>query len=165
MSVAAIPITAFSVTPAIDRAISHEAEVLRKLISTVSEFAGSVTVGERKRLAREALEAAYIAKAQDPDEASIRVEPSTYAYADQFLGLLPEGVSPPDITVDTDGEIMMEWDKGRRSIFSVSIGRDGTLNFAGLFGHSKIHGTEPIRDALPSAVSDCLQRLSAPTGF
>ena len=162
MSIAAIPITFFG-APAVDRAISHEAKVLRTQIKTVSDFAGSLTVGEPKRIVREALDAAYRAQTQDPDEVSVKVEPSTYAYADQFLGLLPNNISPPEITVDTDGEIMMEWDEGPRCIFSISVGRDGTLNFAGLFGLSKIHGTERIRDALPSVISNCLQRLFAPS--
>jgi len=168
MTVAAtLPITAFAVTPWADRALSDEARVLLKLISAASEFSGSVAVGEPRRVAREALDAAYTAaQVEDWDgEGSSRVEPSTYAYADQFLQLLPSSVSLPEITVDSDGEILFEWDRGRRQVFSVSVGRDGTLTFAGLFGHSKIHGTEHLREALPSIISDCLEPLCTPPGF
>jgi len=163
---ATIPITAFAVTPWGDPALSDEGQVLRRLIIDASEFSGSVAVGEPKRLAQEALTAAYIAAQVDgwdgPD--SKRVEPSTYVYADQFLRLLPSSASLPDITVDRDGEILFEWDQGRRQVFSISVGRDGTLTFAGLFGHTKIHGTEHLREALPSVISGCLERVSAPPG-
>jgi len=163
---AALPITGFSVTLWGDRALSDEARVLRRLISAASEFSGSVAVGEPKRAAQEALAAAYRAAQIDGwDGADARgVEPSTYVYADQFLRLLPSSASLPDITVDNDGQILFEWDQGRRQVFSVSVGRDGTLTFAGLFGHTKIYGTEHLREALPLVVSACLERLSASPG-
>lgn len=161
---ATLPITTFGVSPWADRALSEEARVLRSLISAASEFSGSVAIGEPKRAGQEALAAAYReAQADDWDAAgSRRVEPSTYAYADQFLRILPSSVSLPDVSVDTDGEILFEWDQGRRRVFSVTVGRDGTLTFAGLFGLTKIHGTDHLREALPLVISDCLERLSAP---
>jgi hypothetical protein len=167
MSLAAtLPITAFAGTPWADRALSDEARIVRRLINAASEFSGFVAVGQAKRAAQEALAAAYpAARADGWDGAgSARVEPSTYVYADQFLRLLPSSASLPDITVDNDGEIIFEWDQGRRQVFSVSVGRDGTLTFAGLFGHTKIHGTEHLREALPSVISACLERLSASPG-
>ncbi len=167
MSVAAtLPITAFAVTPWDDRAFSDEARILRWLNAAAWEFSGSVAVGERQLAAQTTLAAAYAAAQIDnwDGAGSKRVEPSTYMYSDQFLRLLPRGACIPEITVDSDGEILFEWDQGRRRVFSVSVGRDGTLTFAGLFGYTKIHGTEHLREALPSAISDCLGRLSAPHG-
>lgn len=163
---AALPITAFALTPWRDRAVSEEARVLHRLITAAWQFPHSVAVGEPKRAAQEALAAAYAgARVEDWDgEGSARVEPSTYAHADQFLRLLPSSTFVPDITVDTDGEILLEWDYGRRQVFSVSVGRDGTLTFAGLFGHEKIHGTAHLRESLPPVISACLERFSAPSG-
>jgi hypothetical protein len=166
MTVAAtLPITAFAVTLWGDRAFSEEAQIIRKLISDASAFSGSMAVGEPKRTVQEALDTAYAtAQVENWDgEGSARVEPSTYVYASQFIRLLPSTAPLPDITADTDGEILFEWDQGRRRIFSVSVGRDGTLTFAGLFGHAKIHGTEHLREALPVAISDYLTRLSSPS--
>ena len=164
MTVAAtLPITTFAVTLWGDRALSEEAQIIRKLISDASEFSGSMAVGEPKRSVQEALDAAYVAAQVEnwDGEGSARVEPSTYVYASQFIRLLPSTAPPPDIAADTDGEILFEWDQGRRRIFSVSVGRDGTLTFAGLFGHTKIHGTEHFREALPVVISDYLARLSS----
>jgi hypothetical protein len=168
MTVAAMfPIVGFAGTLWPDRALSDEAQVLRELVDAASEFSGSVTMGESRRTQQEALTTAYqVAQVDDWDGAGARrVEPSTYMYARQFLRLLPNSVSLPDIAIDTDGEILFEWDSGRRQIFSISIGRDGTLTFAGLFGHTKIHGIDHFREELPLTILDCLGRLDAQPTF
>jgi hypothetical protein len=164
MSIAdAAPIGAFATLPWVDRGLSAEARALRKLTITVAEFRGSVALGEPKRAAQEALDAAYIAAQGDDWDGmgSARVVPSTHAYANQFLQILPDGLPVPDISVDTDGEILFEWDRGPRQIFTVSVGRDGTLTFAGLHGHRKIHGTEHLREALPLGIADWIQNVTA----
>lgn len=155
------PITDYAMSPRADRGLSAEASILRRLISDAAEFPRSIALGEPRRAAREALDAAcMVAQVDDWDGAGARsVDPSTYEYADQFLRLVPSTVSLPEVTVDTDGEVLFEWDQGRRQVFSVSVGRDGTLTFAGLFGHSKVHGTEHLYEALPLVISNCLERL------
>lgn len=149
-----------------DRAFSEEAQVLRRCFDEASKFSGSVTVGEPKRIAQEAIDTAYkTAQVDDWDgEGSARVESSTYGYASQFFMLLPSTIPLPEITADTDGEILFEWDLGRRRIFSVSIGRDGTLTYAALFGYTKTYGTEHFRETLPVVISECLERLVASSG-
>jgi len=163
---AALPTTGFAFTPRADRALSEEAGILRRLIDAAAEFSGSITVGEPKRAAQEALDAAYVtAQVENWDgEGSARVEPGTYVYASQFLRLLPSTIPVPDIAADTDGEILFEWDLGCRRVFTVSVGRDGTLTFAALFGYTKTHGTAHLHEALPLVISACLERLSAPPG-
>lgn len=168
MTVAAsFPITGFADAPWCHRALSDEAGDLCRLFRDATEFSGSIAFGEPKRAAREDLLSAYIAaQVEDWDnEGARRAEPSTFIYADQFLRLLPSSGFLPEITVDRDGEILFEWDQGPRQVFSVSIGRDGTLTFAGLFGHNKIHGTEHLSEALPSVIAECLERVSAPHAF
>lgn len=163
MTIAATaPITAFATVPWVDRGLSDEALVLRDLTITVNEFPRSVALGEPKRVAQERLDTACIAAQGDNWDAagSARVEASTYSYARQFLQILPTSVPIPDISVDTDGEILFEWDHGPRHIFSISVGRDGTLTFAGLYGHTKIHGTEHFREALPLVIAHSLQRIA-----
>jgi len=163
MSIAAAePLKAVAIFPWIDRGLSPEARTLRKLTSAVAEFSGSVTLGEPKRVAQEALDTACL-QAQEENwdgMGSARVEPTTYSYASQFLQILPSDLPVPDTAVDTDGEILFEWDHGPRQTFSVSVGRDGTLTFAGLFGQSKIHGTEHLREALPLVIAHSLQRVA-----
>ena len=140
-----------------DRALSKEGQEVRDWLAAVLDFPNSLAVGEPKRLARESLDAAWFAAE------TVEVEPSTYAYADQVLSLIPPGIVPPEIVVDNDGEILLEWDKGPQHVFSISVGRDGTLSYAGLFGMNKPHGTEILRDGLPLAISNCLKLFSSET--
>jgi len=164
MSVAAtVPGPAFSILSWIDRGLSSEAEALRKLTSAATEFSGSVTLGQPKRVARETLDAAYLSAREENWDGmgSARVEPTTYAYASQFLRILSPDLAAPGIAVDTDGEILFEWDRGPRQTFSVSIGRDGTLTFAGLLGYRKVHGTEHFSETLPLVIADWIQDITA----
>lgn len=82
------------------------------------------------------------------------VLPGSIYYALQFLQQLPPNIAPPSFAVDPDGEISIEWDYGRRRIFSVSVGEDGTLNYAGLIGHRSFHGEEPLAWGIPKRILD-----------
>ena len=166
MTIAASLTDTFGFDPWIETAVSHEASILSGLIRDVSEFSGTLTVGEPRRIAQQALNSVVAsATAEDWHYAgSVGVEPSTYVYASQFLRLLPSTAPLPEIALDTDGEILFEWDFGPRKVLTVSVGRDGTLSFASLFGHATNYGTEPLREDLPLVVLLSLARLSAQTG-
>jgi hypothetical protein len=93
-------------------------------------------------------------------EGAAPADPLSYGYAQAFLRMLPSWVSNPDVFVDPDGEICLEWDRGRRAVFSVSIGRDGTLTYAGLLGAAKRHGVEPFVDEIPEVILDGIRRIA-----
>jgi len=163
MTTAASLTAALGFDPWIESAVSREASILRGLIRDVSEFSGTLTVGEPRKIAQQTLDTVVAAaKVEDWDNAgSLNVERSTYTYASQFLRLLPSTAPVPEITADTDGEILFEWDLGARKVLTVSVGRDGTLSFASLFGYATNYGTEPLREGLPLVVSHSLARLTA----
>src|SRR5437867_1750641 len=146
-----------------ESAVSREASILSGLIRDVADFSGTLTVGEPRKIAQQALDTVVAAaQVDDWDNAgSVRVDPSTYLYASQFLRLLPSTAPVPEIAVDTDGEILFEWDLGPRKVLTVSVGRDGTLSFASLFGYATNYGTEALREGLPLVVSGGLARISA----
>ena len=87
------------------------------------------------------------------------VSPLTVARAQTFLELLPAAVPAPSLTVDPDGEISFEWYRGPRLLLSVSVGDRNELAYAGLFGASRVFGTEFFIDELPSPVLGALRRL------
>ncbi len=155
-TVAAIPTTGFGYTPWLG--LSPEAEYLCDEIGGPTEFSHSITIGEPKRKAEQALADVYFASLE---EGTVAVEPTTYLYAKQFLQLLPTEVPVPDIDVDTDGEILFEWDLGPRRVLTVTVGRDGTPTYAALIGYTKVHGTEHLCETLPLVLSDSFERLFA----
>ena len=79
----------------------------------------------------------------------------------QFSKLLPMIVPNPDISIDTDGEVVYEWYRGPRRVFSVAVRSDGQLAYAGLFGANKAYGVEYLGDELPNAILDNIRRVYA----
>ena len=59
--------------------------------------------------------------------------------------LLPKGTPSPDLIPEPDGEICVSWTVDLTHIFSLSIGAQGKINFAGQFGNEgSVHGWQPI---------------------
>jgi hypothetical protein len=136
---------------------------MRQLIADAFEFPESVAVGEPKREIQSLLtQLATAASSENWDGmGSAPVEHSTYSYALELLRMLPTTLPHPDVSLDSDGEISFEWDRGPRNVFSVSVGRDGTLTYAGLFGSKKMYGTELLDEVLPYPVALGIHRVTA----
>lgn len=81
----------------------------------------------------------------------------------QFILNLPLEVPPPDVSVDPDGEISLEWYRNPRKIFSVSIGADGTLAYAGIWEKEEEHGTVYWkRGKLPRQILNWIRKIFRP---
>ena len=78
-----------------------------------------------------------------------------------FLDNLPSSLPAPDIVPESDGELAIEWHFGARRVFSVSIGKEGPLHFAGLFGEEERHGVEPFSGVLSSEILGYVRKLFA----
>ena len=76
-----------------------------------------------------------------------------------FMVALPTDVPPPEVGVDPDGEVSLDWIVGPQRVFSVSIGGKGELHYAGLFGRARSCGNETFLGEVPAAVSHNLRRL------
>lgn len=87
------------------------------------------------------------------------VEPDTYAYALKFRAFLEGQIPEPEIMAHPDGELAFEWYRGRRWVFTVAVGRDGTLNYAGAFGVDVSKGREKLRDSLPATILEGIRRV------
>jgi len=87
----------------------------------------------------------------------VRVQ--TYQNSRRFLEALNGSWLPPSGGVDPDGEISFEWYRGPRLRFSVSIGPEATIVYAGMFGTNTVQGTETFIDELPVGIGQNLRRL------
>ena len=66
----------------------------------------------------------------------------------------------PHVTIDPDGEVAFQWRRNRHRLFSVSVGPQGTLTYAGLFAGSSVHGVEThMVDGIPREVRAGIQRV------
>jgi hypothetical protein len=121
----------------------------------------SPAAGQRKREILGALSSAlsgageagwdgYAAKPADSD---------AFIHALRLLDMLPSSTPLPEITVDTDGDIALEWDRGARRLFSVRVSRDGRIYFAGLVDYDTFHGSQQLREGIPDAISRGISRV------
>jgi hypothetical protein len=76
-----------------------------------------------------------------------------------FLESLPIGYPAPSIGAEPDGHVTMEWYRTPRRTVSVSVSPDDELNYAGLFGPSRVHGTEAFFGEVPPSVLTLIQRV------
>src|SRR5262249_34822470 len=89
--------------------------------------------------------------ADSTENAAVSHETAWKAVA--FAKLLPRGLPIPEIAPDPDGEITFDWIGRSGKMFSVSIGSDGRISYAGRFGDkSKTHGTEQLSEILPREI-------------
>lgn len=86
------------------------------------------------------------------DTSPAHVASNTIWYAQQFVSLLPTSTPAPEIVVEDDGEIGFDWGTSARSTFSVSVGRDGVLRFAGLFEGKTRFGSDQLTSTIPSEI-------------
>ena len=161
MSSALAPLPPWYVQPSAGRAISDEALTISRLVHDASDFEGSLKIGVARLSAGRAL-AQVVATASSPgwdDADALPVDPNTFTYATEFLRILPNETPIPEVSAHCDGEILFQWDFGPRRVLTVSVARDGTLNFAALYGHTKTYGTEHLREVLPTPIQDSLIRI------
>jgi len=77
----------------------------------------------------------------------------------KLLASLPSDLPRPEVAVDPDGEISLDWNAGREKVFAISVGKNGRLSYAGIFGENRIRGVEYFENEVPSSVMDNLRRL------
>lgn len=145
--------------PLLDTGVSLDAKRLGQLFEAGREEAASRSILGRHEAIR-ALDEAFIQAgvANWDGEGSEPADALSYEYAKLFLQTLPNWVPNPEASVDPDGELCFEWDYGRRAVFSLSLARDGTLSFAGLFGVAKQHGVESFTGDVPATILENIQR-------
>ena len=151
----------YSSTPALDRSWSEDAREIRRIDRYFAPAKTSYVVDYWGLKNQMTLVQAVLEAHRDglDNNAHLFVEANTFRYAQYFLNQLPNEYPYPEIAVDIDGDIAIEWDFGPRRVISVRIGRDGTIYYAGLLGHITFHGTEPIVDGIPRAVRSSIERI------
>lgn len=90
---------------------------------------------------------------------ALPIDLNSFNEAERFVRALPRTVPEPEVAVDPDGEISLEWYLKPRKVFSVSIGKRNEITYAGLYGPNKTYGREYFDSEIPKAVFDNLDRL------
>lgn len=146
----------------LDRTFSDDGARLRRLLWEATDFSNSISMYRPVENILCALRDA-LAEAEEENWDSYGAssgDPKAFAYALMLLLQLPRTIpSPPEVTIDSEGDIALEWDYGPRRIISIRVSGDGTINYAGLLGHTTFHGVEFSRDGVPETVAKAIERV------
>lgn len=82
----------------------------------------------------------------------------SFAAARSMVRFLPASFPAPDVSVQPDGYVALEWYQDRGRVFSVVV-LDDTFGYAGIFDGAKVYGSEPLTSVFPEVVLEHLRRL------
>lgn len=86
--------------------------------------------------------------------------PAAVKEAASFLDLLPVDVPNPDIVVEDDGQIGLDWRVGDKSL-SLNVGKGGMIGYSALFGPESAYGRAPFSNTeLPPRIASLLSGLA-----
>jgi hypothetical protein len=72
-----------------------------------------------------------------------------------LFALVPPGIPAPDAVPEGDGNVSLSWTRDRHHRFSVSMGGDDLLSFAGIIRRGiERHGTEEFDGSDPSVLQE-----------
>jgi hypothetical protein len=95
----------------------------------------------------------------------VDLTPETVELAKRFLLAWPKALPMPELALDSDGEVLLDWAGSNRRLVSVSLRSDGRVAYASqLSPRRTAHGTDAFNDTVPEAVVDAVRALfSAPS--
>ncbi|HRE05808.1 MAG TPA: hypothetical protein PKX00_09385 [Opitutaceae bacterium] len=123
-------------------AVSFEADALREAATVVvrPEQSSQALFGAKNRFLDRLFAMAEECGEEDWDGYGARpADAVALATAVEFVRVLPDTLPGPDLGVDPDGAISLDWTASRTRIFSVSIGKTDRLSCAWVDGTESGH--------------------------
>jgi hypothetical protein len=145
------------------KGFSVEATIIQEQIDALREArsrAVTLDKGYNETLRRMIGIAAECGRDDWDGDGAAALSTASFLSAKRFLEALPASLQHPEVSLDPDGEVVFEWMRGPRRVFSISFGAGGKLTYAGLFGPSTTHGVEYINHGLPRELVAKIQRAS-----
>ena len=136
---------------------------MKELIhKTRQELRSSVSLGHSRETWRNQLIEAWQeagTKGWDGYDADA-VQRNALVSAFAFIDAFPSNVPMPEVAIDPDGEISFDWFAAPRRQFSISVGPNNVLSYAGLFGHDKASGCERFQGTVPRVFIGYIRRVA-----
>jgi hypothetical protein len=136
-----------------DRSLGDEGGLLRQSLDDVASTPTTRDRGDEivKRVA-DALE-----HAREND--GTLVDADVFSRTLHFLDLLPREVPLPTVVVESEHEIGLDWDEGKRNIVSITLDETPMMGFSALFGREPLYGRLNLVEGLPDTLRFLLVRL------
>ena len=91
---------------------------------------------------------------------ALPVDSATCERTKAFLENLPSWIPSPEIVPESDGELAVEWYHASGPALSISIGKDGPLHYAALFGNDQeVQGVEPFIECVPRPLVELISEF------
>lgn len=91
-----------------------------------------------------------------------RVDARAFVRARDLLDALPHGFAVPEVALDPDGEIALDWIRADRTMVSLSIGSSGDPSYAANLRDRTAHGVIKLGEGFPGALTELLRGLYHP---
>ena len=109
----------------------------------------------------ELLELFAEAKAEE-EEDNEPVDVRIFSRARDLLDTLPHGFAIPEVGLDPDGEIALDWMREDRTMVSLSVGASGALSYSARLRDRTAHGIIELGEGFPAALTELLRNLYHP---
>ncbi len=83
----------------------------------------------------------------------------SFENAFELIKVLPRCYSKPEITVDPDGEVCLEWYRSPAQLVSISVSAKGMLNYIAFIGKNRMKGTEAFDGEFPRYIEKIFKRV------
>lgn len=158
----AASVMAYAAPPSLvqSSAVSEAAAWVQKLVGNVARG----TESAQSLAGREVEFGARLRAALDElitDEDQHPVPTTAVRIASRFVRVLPASLPLPEVAIDPDGAISLDWMPSRTRVFSVSVDDSGRLAYAWMNGSDRGHGVVRFEGAIPGPL---LLQLSELTG-
>ena len=87
----------------------------------------------------------------------------TVEHTRRLLASLPSDAPKPELAVDPDGQVALDWQLAPKWVLTATIAEDSMVYFAGLFGGNRYRGAEHFDQTLPKGLAASLERFIART--
>jgi hypothetical protein len=96
-------------------------------------------------------------RGQEEEGTSVTEKP--FSRACDILAVLPSDVPLPEIVVESENEIGLDWHADNRHVLSLTLDSSSYVGYAALLGHESVHGRVPFSGSLPKTIAELLSRV------
>ena len=146
--------------------VSRREEALRSEafgVTRISADLGQLNLDENKKDSYKRQIAELLNQAGEEDwdgEGAAALSNDTITKACALVDLFPSYASGAEISASPHGEIDFDWNLDNGAMLTISVGPEGDIAFAWLYGESVLNGKEPWTGQLPQFVLCSFERLN-----
>lgn len=135
----------------------------RKIIRSTSNHYGLPATRQKRKEAIDTVVAAYVRSHQAGiTDTATPISDATCKETIDFLRTLPSSLTIPEVVVEPDGDLGLEWYVSNYCSFVVGFSGKGIISYSGLFGRGrKTYGTEFVSESIPRAIVENIRRVFA----